>query len=129
MTTCRVPLSRPIVMGSLRFEAREYLVVEVVTEDGVVGTGYGMTRDAPLGAIVVSAIAPRLIGRDPMLSEALWMNLVDANLTLGQRGLFVRCLSAVDIAIWDLKAQVAGLPLWQLIGGARQKVPAMVAGG
>jgi L-alanine-DL-glutamate epimerase-like enolase superfamily enzyme len=128
-TTCRIPLSSPIVMGDIRFDAREYLLVEVMTDAGVVGTGYGMTRDAPLGAILGRSIAPRLIGADPLLGEALWTLLYDANLTLGQRGLSMRCLSAIDVALWDIKAQVAGLPLWQLLGGARTSVPVMVAGG
>lgn len=128
-TTCRIPLSSPIVMGDLRFEAREYLVVEVVTDEGIVGTGFGMTRDAPLAAILDRTIAWRLIGVDPLMTEAIWAALYDANLTIGQRGLFMRCLSAVDIALWDIKAQAAGLPLWQVLGGARQTVPAMIAGG
>ena len=129
VTTCRIPLSRPIVMGDIRFDAREYLLVEIQTDAGVVGTGFGMTRDAPLAAILARAYAPRLIGADPLLGEALWTRLYDANLTLGQRGLAMRCLSAVDIALWDIKARVAGLPLWQLLGGARTSVPVMVAGG
>ena len=48
LTTCRVPLSSPIVMGELRFDGREYLVVELVTDDGLTGVGFGMTRDAPV---------------------------------------------------------------------------------
>lgn len=129
VTTCRVPLSRPIIMGALRFDAREYLLVELRTDEGLVGLGFGMTRDAPLEAILVRTIAPRILGRDPLLSESLWEDLYDANLTIGQRGLFMRCLSAVDTALWDIKAQAAGLPLWQLIGGVREQVPATVAGG
>ena len=129
VTTCRIPLSSPIVMGEIRFDAREYLLVEVRTDEGVVGTGYGMTRDAPLAAIVARTIAPRLIGKDPLLVEAIWTDLYDANLTLGQRGLAMRGLSAVDVALWDIKAQVAGLPLWQLLGGARRQVPVSIAGG
>jgi L-alanine-DL-glutamate epimerase-like enolase superfamily enzyme len=128
-TTCRIPLERPIVMGAIRFDAREYLVVEIRTDEGVTGIGFGMTRDAPLAAILTRSIGPRILGADPLLTEAIWDGLYDANLTIGQRGLFMRCLSAVDIALWDIKAQVAGLPLWQLLGGARETVPAMVAGG
>jgi L-alanine-DL-glutamate epimerase-like enolase superfamily enzyme len=63
------------------------------------------------------------------MTEAIWQRLYNANLTIGQRGLFMRCLSAVDIALWDIKAQVAGLPLWRLIGGDRERVLASVAGG
>ena len=128
-TTVRIPLSSPIVMGELRFDGREYLVLELVTDEGLTGIGYGMTRDAPLGAIVERTVAPRLLGADPLASEAIWQRLYDANLTIGQRGLFMRALSAADIAVWDLKAQAAGLPLWQLLGGARERIPASVAGG
>ena len=113
-TTCRIPLSSPIVMGELKFDAREYLVVEVMTDEGVTGLGFGMTRDAPLAPIVIRNVAPRLIGADPLATEAIWERLYNGNLTIGQRGLFMRCLSAADIALWDIKAQVAGLPLWQL---------------
>lgn len=129
LTTCRVPLTSPIVMGPLRFDAREYVLVELVVDSGIVGLGFGMTRDAPLAAILARTIAPRLIGADPLLGEAIWERLYDANLTIGQRGLFMRCLSAVDIALWDIKAQAAGLPLWQLLGGASELVRATVAGG
>lgn len=128
-TTCRVPLTSPIVMGEIQFDSREYLVVEVVTDEGLTGIGFGMTRDAPLGPIVARNVAPRLLGRDPLMTEAIWERLYNENLTLGQRGLYQRCLSAVDIALWDIKAQVAGLPLWQLLGGARDVVPASMAGG
>ncbi len=128
-STCRIPLSTPIVMGEIRFDAREYLLVEIGTDEGVVGIGFGMTRDAPLGQILAQTIAPRLLGADPLMIEAIWQDLYDANLTIGQRGLYMRCLSAIDIALWDIKGRAAGLPLWRLIGGVRERVPAMVAGG
>ncbi len=128
-TTIRIPLSSPIVMGALRFDSREYLVVEVLTDEGLTGIGLGMTRDAPLGPILSRNVAPRLVGADPLRSEAIWEHAYNENLTIGQRGLFMRCLSAVDIALWDIKAQVAGMPLWQLLGGFRDRVPASVAGG
>ena len=128
-TTVRIPLSSPILMGEVRFDGREYLVLEVLTDEGLTGLGFGMTRDAPLAAIVVRNIAPHLIGADPLATERIWQRLYDANLTIGQRGLFMRCLSAADIALWDIKAQAAGLPLWQVLGGARERIPASVAGG
>jgi D-arabinonate dehydratase len=129
VTTCRVPLSSPIVMGELRFEAREYLVVEVRTDEGVTGIGFGMTREAPLAAIVARNVAPFVLGADALATEQIWERLYNANLTIGQRGLFMRCLSAVDIALWDIKAQVAGLPLWRLLGGYRERMPVSMAGG
>jgi L-alanine-DL-glutamate epimerase-like enolase superfamily enzyme len=128
-TTCDVPLPRPIIMGDLRYDSREYLVVEVATEGGATGIGFGMTRNSPAGAIVRRSLAPLLIGEDPLLTEALWDRIYYRNLPIGARGIFMRALSAVDIALWDLKGQAAGLPIWKLLGGARAKVPVAVAGG
>jgi D-arabinonate dehydratase len=59
----------------------------------------------------------------------LWERLYNRNLTIGQRGLFMRCLSAADVALWDIKAQAAGMPLWRMLGGFRDVVPASMAGG
>lgn len=128
-TTVDVPLPRPIVMGEIRFESREYLVVEVVTDDGRIGIGFGMTRNSPSASIVHRSLRPILVDADPLLTEQLWERMYYRNLPMGQRGVFMRALSAVDIALWDLKAQAAGLPLWQLLGGFRQRVPVLVAGG
>ena len=128
-TTVDVPLPRPIVMGEIRFESREYLIVEIDTDIGLTGIGFGMTRNSPAAAVVQRSLTPHLLGQDPMLTESLWERLYYSNLPMGQRGIFMRALSAVDIALWDIKAQAAGLPLWQLLGGARHRVPVLVAGG
>jgi L-alanine-DL-glutamate epimerase-like enolase superfamily enzyme len=129
VVTCDVPLPRPIVMGDLRFESREYVVVAVDTDAGVTGIGFGMTRNSPVGAIVGRNVAPLLLGEDPLMVEALWERIYYRNLTIGGRGIFMRALSAVDIALWDIKGQVAGLPIWQLLGGARSRSPISIAGG
>src|SRR5258708_5755780 len=127
--TCDVPLPRPIVMGDLRFESREYVVVAVETDAGVTGIGFGMTRNSPVGAIVGRSVAPLLLGEDPLMVEALWERIYYRNLTIGGRGIFMRALSAVDIALWDIKGQVAGLPIWQLLGGTRPRAPISIAAG
>lgn len=128
-TTCDVPLAHPIVMGELRFNSREYVLVEIETDAGVVGLGFGMTRGAPVAEIVERNLAPLLLGADPLLTEQVWESLYYRNLTIAGRGIFMRALSAVDIALWEIKAKVAGLPLWQLLGGARSRIPVAVAGG
>jgi D-arabinonate dehydratase len=127
--TCDIPLSKPIVMGELRFDSREYCLVFVDTDQGVTGLGVGMTRNAPVAAIVERNLAPLLLGQDPLMTEAIWDRLYYRNLTIAGRGIFMRALSAVDIALWDIKGQAAGLPIWQLLGGARDRIPLAVAGG
>lgn len=128
-TTVDVPLPRPIVMGEIRFDSREYIVVEIVLDTGVSGIGFGMTRSGPVATMVDRNLRPLLLGEDPLLTERHWERLYYRNLPVGQRGVFMRALSAVDIALWDLKAKIAGLPLWQLLGGMRDSVPVLVAGG
>lgn len=127
--TCEIALPRPIVMGELRFDTREYVVVLIETDEGIAGLGFGMTRGAPVGAIVERNLAPLLIGRDPFLTEAIGTTLTDRNLTIAGRGIFARAISAVDIALWDIKGQALGQPIWRLLGGARERIPVAVAGG
>lgn len=126
--TVGVPLARPIIMGPIRYDSREYVIVEVTTDEGLSGIGFGMTRDAPVAPIVERNIAPLLLGEDPRDTERLWQRIYDANLIIAQGGIFMRALSAVDIALWDLKAKELGTPLWRLLGGYRTRVPAQVAG-
>jgi D-arabinonate dehydratase len=127
--TVDIPLDRPIVMGPIRYESREYLIVEVSTDEGLAGIGFGMTRNAPIGAIVDRNITPLLLGEDARDTERLWERVRDANLIIAPGGVFMRALSAVDIALWDLKAKALGVPLWRLLGGYRTRMPAQVAGG
>ncbi|HZS91285.1 MAG TPA: mandelate racemase/muconate lactonizing enzyme family protein [Chloroflexota bacterium] len=127
--TCDIPLSRPIVMGELRYDSRDYILVEVRTDAGISGVGFGMGRYAPVARIVARNLTPLLLGEDPLLTEQLWDRLYYRNLVIGQQGIFMRALSAIDIALWDIKGKVANLPVWQLLGGARREIPAEVAGG
>ena len=127
--TCDVPMPRPIVMGELRYDTRDYLIVEVLTDEGVSGFGFGMARYAPVAEIVERNLKPLLIGKDPLMTEQHWDRLYNLNLLIAQRGIFMRALSAVDIALWDIKGKVAGLPIWKLLGGHRTRMPVLVAGG
>ena len=87
-----------------------------------------MTRGGPL-LETAEPLARMVIGRDAGLPEAIWQDLYAATITYGQRGLSMRALSLLDIALWDLRARRSRLPLWQLLGGARRSVPASVGGG
>ncbi len=126
--TVRVPLPRPVRTSDLVIDAREFVLVEVHA-GGHVGTGFGFTRDGLVAETVDRNLAPLLLGEDARWTERHWERIWRATRYLGRRGLLMRAISAVDIALWDLKAQAAGLPLWTLLGGYRDRVPAYVAGG
>ncbi len=128
-TTCDVPVPRPIVMGELRYDTRDYVVVEIVTDEGLSGFGWGMARYAPVAQVIERNMRPLLIGEDPLMSERLWDRLYYVNLLIAQRGIYMRALSVVDIALWDLKGKAAGLPVWKLLGGHRDRVSVLMAGG
>ena len=127
--TLRLPLERPIRTSNLTIEHREYLLVEVGAEDGLSGYGFGFTRDGLVAETVEHNLAPLLIGADARLTELLWERMVASTRYLGRRGLMMRAISAVDIALWDLKAKALQRPLWSLLGGYRERVPAFAAGG
>lgn len=73
--------------------------------------------------------APRLKGRSPFETERIWEELYHEILLQGRRGAGIRALSAVDIALWDIKGKVTGQPLARLLGGYRDRVPAYASGG
>lgn len=116
-------------MGDLRYDTRDYVVVEIVTDEGIGGIGFGMARYAPVAQIIETNLKPLLIGQDPLMTEQLWDRLYYLNLLIAQRGIFMRALSVVDIALWDIKGKVAGLPIWKLLGGHRTRMPVLMAGG
>lgn len=116
-------------MGDLVFRSREYVVVVIETDEGITGHGFGMTRNAPVAAIVERNLAPLLLGRDPLMTEALWESMYFANLPIAGGGVFMRGLSAVDIALWDIKGKAAAQPVWRLLGGARTRSAVSIAGG
>ena len=104
---------------------REYAAVEVETEDGLVGKAYCLTRNGPVAACVERLVAPVVIGReaDP---ERRWEDCSRATVAIGRTGLVVRAIGLVDIALWDIAAQAAGMPLWRHLGGSDPVAPLMM---
>jgi D-arabinonate dehydratase len=128
-TRCVVPLARPLHLGSAVVTERDYIVVEVTTSDGVVGRAIGNGRNAPIDALVRESIAPLVIGLDPLRSEQVWARMYYGCLPIGQRGGLMSAISLVDVCCWDIRAQVAGMPLATLLGGYRDEVAVSIAGG
>lgn len=124
-----VPLPQPLQLGAMTVARREYAGVQVVTDDGLVGTAYCLTREAPMAALVLRMIAPHVAGRaldTPADVEATWDAVFRATAIVGRVGLLIRALGLVDVALWDVVAQRAGVPLWRLLGDAGAPKPAML---
>jgi L-alanine-DL-glutamate epimerase-like enolase superfamily enzyme len=108
----------------------ELVTARVRAADGAEGTGYTYTVGAGAGAIrvLLEELAALLLGRDPEEIEALWQRLWWGCHYVGRGGLAAFAIAAADIALWDLRARRAGLPLWKLLGGHHPRVKAYAGG-
>ena len=104
-------------------ESRNFFFVVVETDDGVIGVGEGgITWREQAMAGFVEALKPSLIGQDPMRNEHLWQLMFRGGFFPAGR-IGAAALSAIDIALWDIKAKALGVPLFQLLGGlVRERV-------
>lgn len=101
-----------------------FLFAEIRTEAGFEGVGYSYSKRAggPGQYVHAKEIAPELIGEDPNDISRIWNKLVWAGASVGRSGLSTQAIAAIDIALWDLKAKRAGLPLAKLLGAHRDSV-------
>ncbi|MBY4225776.1 mandelate racemase/muconate lactonizing enzyme family protein [Rhodococcus fascians] len=101
-----------------------FLFVEIRTEQGHEGIGFSYSKRAggPAQFAHAQEIAPVLIGEDPNDIGKVWTKLVWAGASVGRSGVATQAIAAIDIALWDLKAKRAGLPLAKLIGASRDSV-------
>jgi L-alanine-DL-glutamate epimerase-like enolase superfamily enzyme len=105
---------------------RRSAFVRVVTEDGAVGYGEASPMQGgehSLG-IIRRDLAPNLIGADAYDHAVLYDRMLHKNVKLGPEGALTGALAAIDIALWDIKGKIAGLPICKLLGGGwRTEVP------
>ncbi|MEV6686990.1 enolase C-terminal domain-like protein [Streptomyces sp. NPDC051130] len=122
-----VPTDGPEADGTLRWDSTTMILVEAVAA-GVTGLGWTYGAGASAG-VVHELLREPVLGRSaldvPGAHEAMGRAVRNA----GRPGLVVGALSAVDIALWDLKARLLGLPLVSLLGRARREVPVYGSGG
>src|SRR5207249_1826783 len=128
----RIPL--PVALsdsthGTIR--GFELVTARVRDADGAEGVGYTYTvgtGGAAVHALVARDLAPLLVGRDAELIENLWQAMWWALHYGGRGGAQGLAMSAVDIALWDLRARRQGAPLWRVLGGFDPRVPCYAGG-
>ncbi len=103
---------------------RNFVTVKIVTDEGLYGIGDATVngREKAVVAYLEDHVAPCLIGRDPMQIEDIWQYLYRG--AYWRRGpITMAAISGIDMALWDIKAKAANMPLYQLLGGAsRDKI-------
>lgn len=96
------------------------LACRIHTDEGLQGCGETWCIPSAVAAIIHDWMAPRLLGADAMATEGHWRFLYERATNFGARGAELRALSAIDLALWDIKGKACGLPVWQLLGGQTQ---------
>lgn len=114
-----------------KVETIGYTVVRITTDKGMEGFGvtYHEVGGEATKVLIERNIAPRIIGRDPFETEEIWQEMFGYLRGVGRKGLMFCALSAVDIALWDLKGKILDIPLYKLMGGSRRKIPVYGSGG
>jgi L-alanine-DL-glutamate epimerase-like enolase superfamily enzyme len=101
-----------------------FVAVEVDTDEGIVGSAFGLAGCEQM----VAALAEVVIGEEPARVRGLWERMTSVLFKRGLGGSSGHALSAIDIALWDLKAKERGEPLWRTLGAAGEPVGAYASG-
>jgi D-galactarolactone cycloisomerase len=117
-------------------------LIRVETDDGLIGIGAALGSPPIVAAIVAHELAPEVVGEDPMFSERIYEKMYNGSrstpaLARGvtqadesrRRGVIMEAISGVDIAVWDVKAQALGVPIYQALGAVRSSVRGYASGG
>ncbi len=126
-----LPADEPLA-GAAESPSGTRLIVPVTveTDDGATGIGVTYFGGALTGSLkrAVEELGALTIGEDPVRVEAIAAKLRAAAGSAGPGGIFNLAISALDTAFWDLRAKSMNLPLWKLLGGARERVPTYASG-
>ena len=110
----RWPRKVPITNGKHTYTHVDFALVVIRTDAGI--TGIGLGNGGEIWRAVINRLSRELIGEDPVNVERLWHKMWIPKL-LGRRGLTTRAISSIDIGLWDIRAKLANLPLYKLLGG------------
>lgn len=127
----QLPADEPLAGGpAVAGATRNFVTLQVQTDEGLEGIGitfFGGALTATLKS-AVDQLGALVIGEDPLRTEAIAGKLRAAASSAGPGGIFTLAMSAIDIALWDIKGKAQNLPVWQLIGGSRERVPTYASG-
>lgn len=126
--TAVLPLPAPLHLGAMTVTRREYSAVRATADDGLTGVAYCLSREAPMAEIVDRLAAVHAVGADADDPAATWERMLRGSAIVGRVGLVRRAIGLVDIALWDIAARRAGVPLWKMLGtGAAPRDSMLVA--
>lgn len=112
-------LSESFYFSQWEYAERQICIVKVTSDTGHVGwgEGYGPAKIIKAG---IEYISPFVINQNPLENETIWNTLYRRTLDFARRGILLSAISAIDIAIWDLKGKILGQPVYLLLGGKKR---------
>ena len=100
------------------------VIVRLWDSDGHFGIGSVGFGNASAVGIIKEQFAPLVINQNPFDVEILWERMFRSTINIGRKGIVIEAISAVDIALWDLKGQILQRPLYELLGGrTKERIP------
>lgn len=127
-----VPLEKPISTAIHDMRSVGCVLVSVHSDEGLVGEGYCFALNAVrLKAFddVIQSFATLVEGQDADFIEGIWESIYQSLNAMGQKGITIGALSAVDTALWDLQGKALNRPLHRLFGACRSRIKTYASGG
>jgi D-arabinonate dehydratase len=126
-----IPLRAAVSDAVRNITHRDHLIVRIRTEDGLEGIGFTLGYDGSkaMVSLVDTIYRPILLGADALASEHLWSEMYRQSIQAGRRGAALRAISAIDIALWDLRGKAARMPVMQLLGVHSTRLRCYATGG
>jgi L-alanine-DL-glutamate epimerase-like enolase superfamily enzyme len=123
----KIPTDRPESDGTIQWNETTAVIVEIIAGDQ---TGLGLTyASKAIAELIQETLADPLIGKSALDIPACWMAMVRSVRNIGRPGMASMAISAMDFALWDLKAKILDLPLHRLLGSLRNAAPIYGSGG
>jgi D-arabinonate dehydratase len=126
-----IPLQTAVSDAVRLITHRDHLIVRITTEDGLWGEGFTLGYDGgkAMVALVNDIFRPILVGAGAFDSERLWAEMYRQSIQAGRRGAALRTISAIDIALWDLRGKAARMPVMHLLGVHSTRLRCYATGG
>jgi L-alanine-DL-glutamate epimerase-like enolase superfamily enzyme len=127
----RLPEGKTVTMGVGSTLKRDAIIVRVETDEGITGYGEAHPGRSPgaITSLIHSTIAPMLVGMNATDCVGAWQRV--HRMQLSSHGLgagAALAISGIDMALWDIRGKAANMPLYELLGGSKRRVPAYAGG-
>ncbi|MEO1447973.1 MAG: mandelate racemase/muconate lactonizing enzyme family protein [Bacteroidota bacterium] len=112
-------LKESFYFSQWEYSERRICIVKITCASGYIGwgEGYGPAEVIKAG---IDFLTPFILGANPLETETIWETMYRRTLDFARRGILVSALSAIDVALWDLKGKILGQPVYQLLGGKKR---------